>query len=199
LEILGILGTRWGRTFENLKFFPIHLGSINFFLTTLLPWMSKVNNIKGYTPKKYEEVVTRLLQLKYIPTYTVLPTFSLDWDGLTPGSRPGEGGRLPSSRSPRKRWQIRSMVALVNHLLPAPDSLQTAPVIVDFCGGSGHVGIVLAEVFPRSHVIICDIHQRSLDIARERVEQNNIKNVELWCGNITKFNEPFHVGVALHA
>ena len=52
--------------------------------------------------------------------------------------------------------------------------------IVDFCGGCGHVGLVLAEMVPDCKVIICDIRPQSLAIAQDRIKAVKVQNVELW-------------------
>ena len=58
--------------------------------------------------------------------------------------------------------------------------------MVDFCGGSGHLALVLGAALPTARVVIADFNAKSLSIARERAEQLGVKNVSTWAGDITK-------------
>ena len=55
-----------------------------------------------------------------------------------------------------------------------PRGAETPPVIVDFCSGSGHLGLLLAACFPQCHVVIADWNVRSLEIARERLRKGEL-------------------------
>jgi hypothetical protein len=121
--------------------------------------------------------------------------------------RPDGGGRLPESRSQRKRWQIESIINLAQMLLPhggksvsvGSEAKVVIPIVVDFCGGCGHVGLVLSELLPHCQVVICDLQSRSLAIAQERISTAGLKNCRLWQGDVKDFDQPFDVGLALHA
>ena len=59
-------------------------------------------------------------------------------------------GGVPEKRTERKLEQLENMVSAVKEimLLQKKDS----PVIVDFCSGCGHLGILLAYLLPHCHV-----------------------------------------------
>ena len=82
---------------------------------------------------------------------------------------------------------------------PAAAPPARRPHLVDFAGGCGPVGIPLAALLPWCDVTIIDLKQRSLDIANQRAESAGLKNVRTHLGDIAAFDEPFDVGVALHA
>ena len=104
--------------------------------------------------------------------------------GCTPA-----GGRLPSSRLGRKIHQVNNMVlparALIEGLLESWNRERRLRV-VEFCAGSGFVLLPLAQLFPRVEFVLIDYKQRSIDIARERIESaNNLRdNVRVILGRI---------------
>ncbi|KAL8206890.1 UNVERIFIED_CONTAM: hypothetical protein K2H54_033765 [Gekko kuhli] len=55
---------------------------------------------------------------------------------------------MSSDRALRKQQQLNNLVALVRKLARPGD------VIVDFCSGGGHVGIVLAHILPSCQVAL---------------------------------------------
>ena len=93
----------------------------------------------------------------------------------------------------RKIQQLDNMIAAVM------DSVADGDVIVDFCSGGGHLGIVLAHVLPQCSVIMIDNKEESVRQARLRVAQLKLSNVTLIQSNLDYFKAPFNLGVALHA
>ncbi|KAJ1425444.1 hypothetical protein B484DRAFT_420165, partial [Ochromonadaceae sp. CCMP2298] len=78
---------------------------------------------------------------------------------------------------------------------PAP----APPVVVDFCCGCGHQSIPLALLFPQVQFVLLDAKQRSLDVARARVQRLGLRNVTFFLGFVEDFASPFTLGLALHA
>ena len=72
-------------------------------------------------------------------------------------------------------------------------------MIVDFCGGSGHVGLPLAVLLPHCKVVVADINQESLEIVRTRATAAGLTNLTTWSGDVAAFDVCFDIGVALHA
>lgn len=103
------------------------------------------------------------------------------------------GGALPKKRAARKREQLENLVKPVLKLAKPNDR------IVDFCSGSGHLGLLLAFCLPKCHVILVENKERSLVRAKERIESLKLKNVTLLQSNLDYFNAKFDVGVSLHA
>lgn len=80
------------------------------------------------------------------------------------------------------------------------DSVSEGDVIVDFCSGGGHLGIVLAHLLPRCRVIMVDNKEESVRQARLRLGQlGHPSNVALVQSNLDYFCGRFDLGVALHA
>ncbi|XP_046404122.1 glutathione S-transferase C-terminal domain-containing protein homolog [Ischnura elegans] len=115
-----------------------------------------------------------------------------DWSMVPQDAHP-LGGSLPVSRSERKLQQLENLVKAV---LKVAKPGQT---IVDFCSGSGHLGIVLAYFLPLCHVILLDNKDESLRRARDRVSRLAMDNVAVYQCNLDYFKGDFHVGVSLHA
>jgi predicted O-methyltransferase YrrM len=62
-------------------------------------------------------------------------------------------------------------------------------LIINYGCAEGFYGIGMAMKMPESHVIMFDIEQKSLDIAKENADLNNVKNVEFSnnCNNLEYF------------
>ena len=71
--------------------------------------------------------------------------------------------------------------------------------VVDFCCGSGWQTLPLAQYFPNVSFVLIDSKQRSLDVARERATRAKLNNVRTVLLSIEHFQEPFDLGIALHA
>ena len=97
------------------------------------------------------------------------------------------------SRLERKIQQLDNMIAAVM------DSVVDGDIIVDFCSGGGHLGIVLAHLLPHCTVIMIDNKEESVRQARLRVAQLKLSNVMLIQSNLDYFQGTFNLGVALHA
>ena len=67
-----------------------------------------------------------------------------------------ESSRLTPDRAHKKRFQILAVARLVAALLP-PAASKRRLRIVDFCGGAGHLGLVLAALHPNADVIVASV------------------------------------------
>ena len=97
------------------------------------------------------------------------------------------------SRLDRKIQQLDGMATAV------VDAVSEGDVVVDFCSGGGHLGILLAYLLPRCHVIMVDNKEESIRNARQRVAQLKLDNVTIIQSNLDYFRGRFDLGVALHA
>ncbi|XP_058126123.1 glutathione S-transferase C-terminal domain-containing protein homolog [Anopheles ziemanni] len=115
-----------------------------------------------------------------------------EWESIPLDARP-EGGKLPPARILRKRHQLESLVNEVVQL--ATDG----NVIVDFCSGTGHLGIILAYLLPRCHIYLLENKEESQQRAKERVVRLGLSNVTFFQCNLDYFTARFDIGVSLHA
>ncbi|XP_067324733.1 glutathione S-transferase C-terminal domain-containing protein isoform X3 [Anolis sagrei] len=120
------------------------------------------------------------------------PSWVLDWDSLPIAVNPGKG-KMSSDRALRKQQQLNNLVALVAKLAKPGD------IIVDFCSGGGHVGIVLAHILPSCQVVLVENKELSLVRAKERSDELGLNNVWFLQANMDYFKGVFNIGVALHA
>ncbi|NXN19866.1 GSTCD protein, partial [Indicator maculatus] len=120
------------------------------------------------------------------------PNWTLDWPNLPSAVNPGEG-KMSRDRALRKQQQLNNLVAVVTKLAKPGD------VIVDFCSGGGHVGIVLAHVMPSCQVVLIENKELSLIRAKERSDELGLNNIWFIQANLDYFNGTFNIGVALHA
>ncbi|XP_062991720.1 glutathione S-transferase C-terminal domain-containing protein [Elgaria multicarinata webbii] len=120
------------------------------------------------------------------------PRWVLDWDSLPAAVNPGKG-KMSSDRALRKQQQLNNLVALVTKLAKPGD------VIVDFCSGGGHVGIVLAHLLSSCKIILVENKELSLIRAKERSSELGLNNIWFIQANMDNFKGTFNIGVALHA
>ncbi|XP_044202988.1 glutathione S-transferase C-terminal domain-containing protein [Thunnus albacares] len=120
------------------------------------------------------------------------PDWTLPWDNLPEAINPTEG-KMSNIRAVRKRQQLNNLVAMVTELA------RPGYTIVDFCSGTGHVGIVLAHALPDCQVILIENKEESLVRAKSRSAELSLGNIGFIQANLDYFTGPFHIGVALHA
>jgi hypothetical protein len=200
----------------------------------------QVVGVKGVRLKKFEQVVAAVLT-HVQPAYIELPplpdsysTRSEDWpfDELPKASRvlgSLEGQLLDVKRATRKEHQIRSIFRCVLSLLPKDLLEQEKGVdykytIVDFGGGSGHLGIPLALFLPACRVIVVDLSEKRLQLLHRKTKQckdsvvgaterstpndalspcileacQGVPNLFTFYGAVEAFHETFDMAVALH-
>lgn len=126
---------------------------------------------------------------KQIPFAEEVP---FDWSKIPMLINP-LGGSLPKKRADRKCEQLENLSKPVIKLAKPGDR------IVDFCSGSGHLGLLLAVCLPNCTVILVENKERSLVRAKERIGSLNLKNVILLQCNLDYFKASFDIGVSLHA
>lgn len=103
----------------------------------------------------YEELLWRLVDGGVCPRYSRMAPLELEsFFARIPASL-DPATSLPAARAHRKRAQICAIASLVEQMLPLLPSPEGGgrPLVVDFCGGSGLLGLVLASLFP--HVEVC--------------------------------------------
>ncbi|XP_054016867.1 glutathione S-transferase C-terminal domain-containing protein isoform X2 [Dryobates pubescens] len=120
------------------------------------------------------------------------PKWTLDWSTLPSAVNPGEG-KMSRDRALRKQQQLNNLVSVVTKLAKPGD------VIVDFCSGGGHVGIVLAHMMPSCQVVLIENKELSLIHAKDRSDELGLSNIWFIQANMDYFNGTFNIGVALHA
>ncbi|CAL1532458.1 unnamed protein product [Lymnaea stagnalis] len=116
----------------------------------------------------------------------------IDWSSLPPDVHPREGD-VPEKRTKRKCQQIENLVTAVQSVAKSGD------VLVDFCSGGGHLGIVLAYMLPDCQVFLVENKEESLLKSCNRLKSLNLRNVILYQCNLDYFTGQFDVGTCLHA
>ncbi|XP_055644755.1 glutathione S-transferase C-terminal domain-containing protein homolog [Toxorhynchites rutilus septentrionalis] len=115
-----------------------------------------------------------------------------DWDDVPIDAKP-EGGKLPNKRVQRKKHQLECLANEVITLARPGD------VIVDFCSGTGHLGILLAYLLPECTIYLLENKEESQQLATERVKRLGLTNVVYLQCNLDYFEANFDIGVSLHA
>ena len=117
---------------------------------------------------------------------------NVDWGLIPDGANPA-AGHLPNERVLRKSQQLENLCQAVLAIAKEGNH------IVDFCSGSGHLGILIAHLLPECTVILLENKEQSLLRARERVHKMGLKNVYFFQCNLDFFIGKFDIGIALHA
>lgn len=115
----------------------------------------------------------------------------IDWQQIEPTH--AESSALPQERLLRKRQQLENLANAVVSLAKAGER------IIDFCSGTGHLGILLALQLPHCVVILMENKAISLQRAKQRAKDLNLKNLRFYQCNIDYFEGNFEVGTSLHA
>lgn len=100
---------------------------------------------------------------------------------------------LPVKRLARKKHQLASLAKQIIKIARDGDR------IVDFCSGTGHLGIVLAHKLPRCHIVLLENKEESLMRAKQRVDRLQLTNVHFFQCNLDYFCGHFDIGTSLHA
>ncbi|XP_066245268.1 glutathione S-transferase C-terminal domain-containing protein homolog [Euwallacea similis] len=118
---------------------------------------------------------------------------SFNWNAIPLSANP-QGGALPASRADRKCEQLENLIKAALEVVGEKNYR-----IVDFCSGSGHMGILIALVLPQCQVILVENKERSLARARNTISQLKLTNVIVVQSNLDYFTGDFNLGMSLHA
>ncbi|XP_013200963.2 glutathione S-transferase C-terminal domain-containing protein homolog [Amyelois transitella] len=116
----------------------------------------------------------------------------INWKDIPDGANP-TAGHLPDERVIRKSQQLENLALAILEIAKDGD------IIVDFCSGSGHLGILVAHLLPKCTIILLENKEQSLLRARSRVHEMGLHNVLFFQGNLDFFVGKFDIGIALHA
>lgn len=117
---------------------------------------------------------------------------SLNWSDIPSNVLP-ECEQIPETRLDRKRDQLLCLAKEVAELsLPGN-------VIVDFCSGAGHLGILIAHQLPECFIILLENKEESAQRAKERVQNIGLRNIAIFQCNIDYLSGDFDIGTSLHA
>jgi 16S rRNA (guanine1207-N2)-methyltransferase len=62
--------------------------------------------------------------------------------------------------------------------------LSDATLVADLGCGAGPIGIAAARLAPRAHVHLLDEHLRAIDVARDNVRLNGVRNAEVFLSDL---------------
>lgn len=117
---------------------------------------------------------------------------SIDWQTVPFEAHP-EGGNLPEKRLQRKKDQLNGLATEIIKIARNGDC------IIDFCSGTGHLGILLAYLLPSCKIYLLENKEESLMRAKQRVQQLQLTNVQFFQCNLDYFIGRFDIGTSLHA
>lgn len=117
---------------------------------------------------------------------------SLMWSDIPSNVLP-ECEQIPETRLDRKRDQLLCLAKEVAEL-SSPGN-----IIVDFCSGAGHLGILIAHQLPECFVILLENKEESVQRAKERVQSIGLRNIAIFQCNIDYLSGDFDLGTSLHA
>lgn len=107
-----------------------------------------------------------------------------------------EKSSLPEKRLNRKRQQLTNLANAVSSLV---DENRLNLKIVDFCSGTGPLGLLLAKKLPHCTIVILENKAISIELARKRSLELNLTNCLFYQTNLDYFEGKFDIGSSLHA
>ncbi|XP_059057629.1 glutathione S-transferase C-terminal domain-containing protein homolog [Achroia grisella] len=143
-------------------------------------------------PDDIENALSVLVDGMELNVKSVCFDSNINWDDIPDGANP-TAGHLPDERVTRKSQQLENLALAVLKMARDGD------IIVDFCSGSGHLGILVAHLLPKCTIILLENKEQSLLRARKRVREMGLKNVLFFQCNLDFFVGKFDIGIALHA
>jgi hypothetical protein len=91
-------------------------------------------------------------------------------------------GELPADRFERKKYQLKSVAVEVLKIARDKD------VIVDFCSGTGHLGLLIANLLPNCRIIILENKEESIKRAKQKSKTLRLSNVSFYqCNLVSNF------------
>lgn len=117
-----------------------------------------------------------------------------DWSSID--SDHLEKSSLPEKRLDRKRQQLTNLANAVTNLV---DGNHSNVKIVDFCSGTGPLGLLLAKKLPQCTIVILENKAISIELARKRSLELNLTNCLFYQTNLDYFEGKFDIGCSLHA
>eukprot|EP00668_Euglena_longa_P014018 GGOE01017977.1.p1 GENE.GGOE01017977.1~~GGOE01017977.1.p1 ORF type:complete len:524 (+),score=97.42 GGOE01017977.1:72-1574(+) len=122
----------------------------------------------------------------------VLPE-PIDWTAI-PADLDPFSGQVSAAKAMRKRLQIENFATLVGAFLASTP----CSTVVEFGAGGGHLGLVLAAIFPSATFVLLELDPKAHAIAVARVQRLGLSNVQPICTDAAAFTEPFNLLVGLH-
>ncbi|XP_034939263.1 glutathione S-transferase C-terminal domain-containing protein homolog isoform X2 [Chelonus insularis] len=150
-------------------------------------WFTKQEDVE-----KSLELSRKIIINSKFTSVTDLNDFQIDWNKIPAEATP-EGGLLPLKRLQKKFHQLENLCKPVIKLASPGD------VIVDFCSGSGHLGILVAYLLPQCTIVLLENKEISLNRSKERVKKLKMTNIKFFQCNIDYFKGSFNIGMSLHA
>jgi len=148
---------------------------------------------KQFTRQDEVEAALRIVDDLDLPVnYDTAPfghEITLDCHSIPQGIQPD----VPKDRLTRKLHQLANLTKAVIKVAKDGDR------IVDFCCGSGHLGIMVAYCLPRCQLVLLDNKEESLARAKVRVRRLGLTNVTTVQCNLDYFKGSFQIGISLHA
>ncbi|KAL4229713.1 hypothetical protein ACF0H5_010101 [Mactra antiquata] len=151
---------------------------------------AKHKALKKETMRVLEKVKEQKLEPE-VGSHPCGDNVQLDWSSVPLHAHPKI--ELPEKRVGRKCEQLENLATAVKSVSKSGD------IIVDFCSGAGHLGIIIAHLLPDCQVYLIENKEESLVRAQERVKELQLNNVTCYQCNLDYFQGPFNVGVCLHA
>ena len=135
------------------------------------------NNIKS----NYNHQIPLDRDLKNLYNYQDI---SINWSDYSDQISP-LGGGLPLKRIERKCQQLENFLytfktQIYRKYKPDDNNKKYLLTLVDFCSGGGHLGILLAYMFPDCLIKLVENKEESLQVAIQRITNLNLKNCLLY-------------------
>jgi primosomal replication protein N len=178
--------------------------------------------VENHDEKKlHVKIIQKLAEKGIAPSFNnetinkINAEYEIDWNCMPAAIDPIN--YMKKDRAIRKRQQLQNIISCISMIINSSANNNSSKTIrvVDFCCGSGHVGLPLAYLFmlseaknrekfnPRAvslQIFLVEHNSTATETAQERVKQLELqRSVSVHNCSLQQFNEQFEVGVGLHA
>ena len=103
-------------------------------------------------------------------------------------------------RAKRKLEQIQSLLRFIHDEIETLSGSKRNLTIVEFGGGSGHVALLVAYLYPQHQIILCERKEYCIQLARQRIHQSGLSNITIVQEDIQiDWSLPLDLGITLHS
>ena len=119
----------------------------------------------------------------------------VDWNSIPQALHPS-AGELSFKRAQRKKQQIESVFRIIQVEIQNM-GFEKDLTLVDFGAGSGHLGLLIAFLYPQVRVILVERKEFLVNIARERIRTCDLNNASIEQRDVHDLEQSFSFDIAV--
>eukprot|EP01004_Peranema_trichophorum_P004783 NODE_3681_length_1306_cov_30.218090_g3218_i0.p1 GENE.NODE_3681_length_1306_cov_30.218090_g3218_i0~~NODE_3681_length_1306_cov_30.218090_g3218_i0.p1 ORF type:complete len:423 (-),score=78.71 NODE_3681_length_1306_cov_30.218090_g3218_i0:37-1230(-) len=178
--------TNWSHRIEKLE-------DINY-LGISIPLLPQVKDEVLNRRPKLVDILDTIERTVDLPIVRAITPIQVDWNTLPPELDP-QFAQVSQSKSIRKKAQIDNLAALFGEIIMNNDHIKT---VVEFGSGGGHLGLVLACLYPQINFVLLEQAQEANKMCQTRILRLGIENVKCYELNAQEYEGDYDLALGLH-